>query len=69
MKNGWHKVYGYDVYVEDGKILRGVDTDANGSQIPVYPFRACRDGGYTATGAITVNAFRSGFSRGTIIMR
>lgn len=32
IKDGWHKVYGENVYVENGKVVRGVTKDANGSE-------------------------------------
>ena len=32
VKDGWHKVYGEDVYVENGKVVRGVTKDVNGSE-------------------------------------
>ena len=32
IKDGWHKVYGEDVYVENGKVVRGVTKDVNESE-------------------------------------
>ena len=29
VKDGWHNVYGEDVYVENGKVVRGVTKDAS----------------------------------------
>lgn len=34
MKDGWHVIADYQVYIEDGKVIRGI---ANGE--PVYPYR------------------------------
>lgn len=36
VKDGWHRVYGHDVYVEDGRVLRGTTTDG---QNTTYPYR------------------------------
>lgn len=69
IKDGWHKVSGWDVYVEDGYILRGIDTDSNGSQVPVYVYRASHHGGYSREERITPAALRAGLNRGTIILR
>lgn len=69
MKDGWHKICGWDVYVEGGYILRGIDTDRNGSQIPVYVYRTSRHGGYDREERITPAAFRAGLKRGTIILK
>lgn len=37
IKDGWHKVYGEDVYVENRKVVRGVTKDANGSEKTCHP--------------------------------
>lgn len=65
MKDGWHKICGYDVYVENDRVLRG--TKANGT-LPAYVYRSCKTGGWYSNGGITVNAFRSGVRRGSIRM-
>lgn len=68
MKDGWHKICGYDVYVENDRVLRG--TKANGT-LSAYVYRACRTCGpalWEAEDSITVNAFRTGVRRGTIRM-
>ena len=64
VKNGWHTISGYTVYVEDGKVLRGLSTD---KQKAVFPYRAVKDG-WTSASGLTVDAFRSGIRRDTIIM-
>ena len=68
MKDGWHKISGFDVYVEDGKIIRGTKEDSNGSIIPAYPYRACKEGGWDLEQYMTVNAFRAGVYRGTVTL-
>lgn len=34
VKDGWHKVWNYDLCVEDGKVVRAVKTDSNGGRLP-----------------------------------
>ena len=65
MKDGWHTIMGYDVYVEDGKVLRGTKDKG---QLPAYVYRACKRGGWELEYAVTVAAFRAGVRRGTIRM-
>lgn len=62
--DGWHTISGYNVYVEGGKVLRGLSSD---KQKTVYPFRAARDGWDNDSG-LSVDAFRAGVRRGTITM-
>lgn len=38
IKDGWHKVYGEDVYVENGKVERGIKKDMNNSEVPCWPY-------------------------------
>lgn len=64
MKNGWHKVYGIEVYVEDGRVVRG---QANGR--PIYAYRENRRyGGWDKVTSLSVSAIRAGLNRGTIEM-
>lgn len=66
MKDGWHKVCGYNVYVESGHVVRGVTHD---EQRPTYCYRYDRDlRCLVATGRISVSAFRRGVKRGTVTM-
>lgn len=58
MKDGWHTVKGYEVYVEDGKILRGVKNDTNGSRVPAYPYKWESTNNAWCKGTPTVSAFR-----------
>lgn len=70
IKDGWHTLAGHKVWVENGRVLRGISTDHNGSQVTVYPYRASRqDNGWDNDSGISVGAFRSGIQRGTVIMR
>ena len=61
MKNGWHKIYNREVYIEDDKILRG--TKGNKT---AYPYRYIPGAGYRIECNITVNAFRAAVKRGTV---
>lgn len=66
MKNssGWRVVCGYDVYVENNKILRGV----SGGRV-TYPYRWDSDlNAYIYCSGISVSAFRSAYYRNTVTM-
>ena len=39
IKDGWHKIKGYEVYVENGRVVRGVKEDINGGEVPAYPYK------------------------------
>lgn len=45
IKDGWHKVHEKDVYVENGKVVRGVTKDANNSEVTCYPYEYSEDHG------------------------
>lgn len=68
ISDGWHKICGYDVYVEDDRVLRGVTDDRNRGPRTTWVYRTSRHGGYESAGKVTVDAFRAGVRRGTIIM-
>ena len=63
-KDGWHTVYGYKVYVEDGRVKRAV---ANG--VTAYPYRTCKYGGWDIDTHMTLDALRAGLSRETITIK
>lgn len=44
-KDGWHEVYGEDVYVENGKVVRGVKKGENNSEVTLSAYRAGRKRG------------------------
>ena len=70
MKNGWHIVSGYHVYVEDGFIIRGIVDKGTSHERPAYVYRwTPRWKLWNRSIIITVNAFRSGVRRGTIMMK
>lgn len=63
VKDGWHKVCGYDVYVEDGEVKRAISDGCT-----AYPYRASRYGGWDIDTHMTLDALRAGLSRGTMII-
>jgi hypothetical protein len=66
IKDGWHTVAGYMVYVENGRILRGLN--ARGDKT-LYPYRWNKQyGSRVNDSGLTVDAFRAGIRRGTIEM-
>lgn len=66
--DGRHTISGYEVYIENGKIVRGMKRDPSGiGKLPAYVYRSSKYGGYDReSGGLTVSAFRSGVRRGTI---
>ena len=65
MKDGWHVLQGYDVFVENGYIVRGMKDNC---QLPAYVYRSSKFGGYKREWRITPAAFVAGVKRGTIIL-
>lgn len=73
IKDGWHVFYGVEVYVENGKVLRGVVWDGPLTERPVYPYRYEKNiyyptGAWVNTYGVSVDAYRAGWRRGTIRM-
>lgn len=74
MKDGWHTLQGYCVFVQNGMIVRGVKSslrlvsmeDGYIYDLPAYVYRASRYGGYIREFEITPAAFVAGVKRGTI---
>lgn len=68
MKNGWHKILGYDVYIEDNKVLRG--TLGEGSTYrTAYPYKwdkthRC----WIKNTSVSINSFRNGVKRESMVM-
>ena len=63
---GWKIAGGDDVYIEDGKVLRGIKLDHNGYQVTAYPYRQSKSGGWDLISGISLAAFRAGIRRGTM---
>lgn len=64
VKDGWHKVLGYDVYVEDGKVTRCLVSHGSGHRT-AYPYRDEPNCMSICIG-ISPDALRAGLKRGTI---
>ena len=64
-RDGWHVCEGYPVWVEDGRITRGVTKDG---QRPVHPYRAVRgrrgQTGWEKVDGVAMATLRSGLRRG-----
>ena len=59
IKDGWHKVHEKDVYVENGKVVRGVTkeySEDHGCWINI-------------SGEVTLPAYRAGYKKGTMCMK
>lgn len=69
VKDGWHTICGYSVWVEDGKVRRGV-AEVNGERCAVYPYRwlGKPHNCFTSDPYMSVDAFRSAVRRGTAQM-
>lgn len=65
-KDGWHRLNGCPVYLEDGKIVRAMRKDENGEWITAYPYRKSKAGGWDNCTGITYGAFHTAFIRGTV---
>lgn len=65
VKDGWHKIAGYDVYVENGNVKRGVTADG---QKATYPYRAGKYGGWDNDVYMSVDNFRRKANNGTAAM-
>lgn len=66
VKDGWHKVYGYDVRVEDGWAVRGLSSDG---QRPLYIYAVAKDGGLDRREGVPLDALRKSMARGTMVLQ
>ena len=66
-KDGWHKIAGYEVYMEDGYIIRGM-TGNGTKQRTTFIYRASRNECWDLIERIRPDAFRAGVKRGTVKM-
>ena len=57
MKDGWHIVKGYKVYVENDRILRGIGGTNEFNMHTTYPYCEVKDGWDKCTGVL-VSTFR-----------
>ena len=67
-RTGWYTVAGYEVYIENGIVKRGIGADPNGSRITVYPYIRSKYGYWDKDTSLTEAAFRARVARGTLIM-
>ena len=67
IKDGWHNLCGYYVYIEDEKIMHGIIKDRNGSYDISFPYRKYGNGWSSEVG-ISCWSFISGVRRGTVGM-
>lgn len=67
-RDGWHTLQGYQVYIQNNQILRGLKSDQNGSELTAYPYRISKYGGWDNCTGISADGFIAGVRRGTIIL-
>ena len=70
MRDGIHVIKGSEVYVVDDMVQRGIRRVNEYHTSTLYVIRAHRGkrGVWETTGPISVDAFRSGLRRGTIML-
>lgn len=67
MKDGWHKFYEYEVYIEDGRVMRATDKDSTRTLFPYSDTR--KYGVVNISGEYTLKEFRDAYRRGNAILR
>lgn len=68
MKDGWHIILGYDVYIENNKVLRGTLGEGI-TYRPAYPYKwdkKCRC--WIKVSGITVGSFRHNVKKEMVVM-
>lgn len=65
INDGWHTVHGYEVYIKNSRIVRGLSLDG---QRTVYIYRRSRSGGLDRVDSMTLAAFNAAWRRGTVTM-
>lgn len=68
MKDGWHIVYGYRVYVENGCVLRGTLLDHNGYDVPAWPYKRDKKGEYDNISGVKIETFRRGVKNNSMML-
>lgn len=63
MNDGWHKLYEYDVYVEEEKVLRGLDREGK----LVHPFKRYEKNKYIYK-KVKLDTLRKALKRGSMIL-
>lgn len=69
MKDGWHTIYGYDVLVMNGCIIRGTLGEGT-TYRPAYPYKHFKGypGWHNVAGELSVSAFRYGIRNENVNM-
>lgn len=57
-KDGWHKIKGCEVFVENGKVVRGIRLDSNGERVTAYPYKYDSTYSTWCKGAPSISAFK-----------
>ena len=68
LNDGWNVVADREVYVEDGRITRGLKKDMNGSNVAAYVYRKSSLGGWDKVESVTVKAFETAVEKGKMIL-
>lgn len=68
MKDGWHIILGYDVYIENNKVLRGTLGEGIAYR-PAYPYKwdkthRC----WIKNTGVSINSFRNSVKRESMVM-
>ena len=66
IRDGWHVVNGWDVYVADGFAVRGLSRDG---QRPLYLYTPARGGGLDRVDGVPFGALRGRMNHGAIVLR
>lgn len=71
MKDGWHVIAGYNVYVEGDKITHGTLGEGTSNYRTAWPYRwiGGPTNAWSNCAGLTVSAFRAGVKRGTIRLK
>lgn len=67
-KDGWHKIAGFNIFIENNRVLKGVRRDIDGGEITAYPHRVNKNGDWNNDAGLTVEAFKAGVRRGTVTL-
>lgn len=66
-RDGWHKIAGYNIYVENNRVMRGLK-GPEWNPVPSFPYRWSKNLHCWCAENMTVDAFRAGVKRDVIKM-